>query len=101
MTVSEILKRLEALGNEKVRAQNAKRGAHNHQYGVKLGDIRKVAADIGTNHELAKALWDTGNIDARFLSVLIIDPKLLSNDEIETMVRSERYTHLADWLSSY
>lgn len=101
MTVSEILKRLEALGNEKVRAQNAKRGAHDHQYGVKLGDIRKVAADIGTNHELAKALWDTGNIDARFLSVLIIDPKLLSNDEIETMVRSERYTHLADWLSSY
>lgn len=101
MTVPEILAKLESLGHAKVRAQNTKRGAHDNQFGVKLGDIRKVAASIGTNHELAKALWETGNLDARFVALLIIDPKTLSADEINHLVTSERFTWVADWLSSY
>jgi 3-methyladenine DNA glycosylase AlkD len=101
MTVPEIFSKLEALGDVKVRAQNTKRGAHENQFGVKLGDIRKVAASIGINNELAKALWETGNIDARFVAALIVDPKTLSVDELNHMVKSERFTWIADWLSSY
>lgn len=101
MTVPEIFSKLEALGDVKVRAQNTKRGAHENQFGVKLGDIRKVAASIGINNELAKALWETGNIDARFVAALIVNPKTLSVDELNHMVKSERFTWIADWLSSY
>jgi len=101
MTVPEILSKLEALADVKVRAQNTKRGAHENQFGVKLGDIRKVAASIGINNELAKALWETGNIDARFVAALIVNPKTLSVDQLNHMVKSERFTWIADWLSSY
>ena len=36
-----------------------------------------MAKKIKTNHELALELWDTGNIDARFLAILVIEPKSL------------------------
>lgn len=101
MTVQEILSKLEAMRDEKVRVQNTKRGAHENQFGVKLGDIRKIAAAIGTDHKLAKALWETGNIDARFVAALIINPKELSVVELDSMVKSETFTWIADWLSAY
>ena len=46
MTLKETLKQLKALGNEKVRAQNKKRGAGDNQFGVELGHIRALAKKI-------------------------------------------------------
>jgi 3-methyladenine DNA glycosylase AlkD len=101
MTLKEALKKLESLGSEQMRSQNKKRGAGDNQYGVKMGDIRKVANAIKTDHALALELWETGNIDARFLAILIMKPKELSAAELEKMVKSETFTHIADWLYSY
>lgn len=101
MTLKEALARLEALGDEKMRAQNSKRGAGNNQFGVLLGDIRKLAKEIKTDHELALALWETGNLDARLLAILVMKPKNLSADEMDRMVRSANFAQLADWLNSY
>jgi 3-methyladenine DNA glycosylase AlkD len=101
MTLKETLAQLKALGNEKIRAQNTKRGAGDNQFGVPLGDIRKLAAKIKTNHKLALALWKTGNLDARFLAALLIEPKKLSADELDRMVRSIEFSWVADWLNSY
>lgn len=100
-TLDETLKQLEALGNAAVRAQNAKRGAGDNQFGVKLGDLRVLANKIKTNHELALSLWKTGNIDAQFLATLLIKVDLLSADEMERMVESVTYSWVADWLHSY
>lgn len=61
MTLKETLAQLKALGDEKMRAQNNKNGAGDNQFGVRLSDIRKLAKEIKTNHELAIALWETGN----------------------------------------
>jgi 3-methyladenine DNA glycosylase AlkD len=101
MTVEEALRQLKALGNAGVRAQNAKRGAGDNQFGVKLGDIRILANKIKTNHELALALWKSGNLDAQFLATLLINVNLLSADEMERMVKSVTFAWLADWLHSY
>jgi len=101
MTIKETLKQLKALGDEKVRAQNKKRGAGDNQFGVRLGDIRKVAAELKTDHELAIALWETGNIDARLLAILLMKPKNLSSAELDRMVRSVAFAQEADWLNSY
>ncbi len=101
MTVKQTLSRLKALGDEKVRKHNTKNGANEKQFGVKHGDIRKLAAQIKTNHELVIALWKTGNADAQFLAILLIKPKDLSADEMDRMVRSVNFAHVADWLSSY
>jgi 3-methyladenine DNA glycosylase AlkD len=101
MTRTETLKQLKALGSEKVRAQNAKAGAGDNQFGVSLGDIRKLAKKIKTNHELALALWETGNVDAQFLATLVIEPGKLSAQELDRMVRSISFVRVADWLLSY
>jgi 3-methyladenine DNA glycosylase AlkD len=101
MTVNEALKQLEALGNEKVRARNTKNGADDNQFGVQMGDIRNVAAQIKADHELGLALWQTGNLDARLLAILVLTPKRLSAQDVDRMVRSARIGQLADWLNSY
>jgi len=101
MTLEEILTQLEALGNEKMRAQNTRHGAGDNQFGVRRGEVRKLAKKIKINHELAMALWKTGNIDARFLAILLIKPKTLSVDEMDRMVRSVAFVEVADWLNAY
>ncbi|KAA3614558.1 MAG: DNA alkylation repair protein [Planctomycetota bacterium] len=101
MNVQEILTKLEALGNEQMRKQNQKRGAGDNQFGVRLGEIRKLAKSIKTNHELAKDLWETGNIEARLLATLLVKPKSLSMEELDHMVRSITFVQVADWLNAY
>jgi 3-methyladenine DNA glycosylase AlkD len=101
MTVKETFKQLKALGTAKVRAQNAKSGAGNNQFGVSLGDIRVLAKKIRPNHELALSLWDAGNVDAQFLATLLIEPKKLSAKEMDRMVRSITFVRVADWLNAY
>lgn len=101
MTLDEALAQLAALGNERMRAQNRKHGAGDNQFGVRRGDVRKLAKQIKTNHTLALALWNTGNIDARFLAILLMTPKSLSADEMDDLVRSLTFTEVADWLNTY
>jgi 3-methyladenine DNA glycosylase AlkD len=99
--VAETLAQLEALGKEKVRAQNRKRGAGDNQFGVLHGDIRKLGEKSKTNHALGMELWETGNIDARLLAILLLKPKSLSRDDVDRMVRSIDFDLVADWLNSY
>src|SRR5690606_34137601 len=101
MTRDEVLARLEALGSEKLRAQNAKRGVTGEQFGVKMGDIRKLADEIKTDHALALELWETENLEARLLAVLLMKPKQLSAEELDRLVRSNRQMPVSDWLNSY
>ena len=101
VTLEEAMRQLESLGNAGVRAQNAKSGAGDNQFGVKRGDLRILANKIKTNHDLALALWKTGNIDAQFLATLLVKVNLLSADELERMVKSVTFTWVADWLHSY
>ena len=101
MTVDEILAQLESLGDDARRAHNTKAGAPENQFGVKLGDIRAMAKKIRTDHELALKLWDTGNVDAQLLATLIIKPRSLSADELDTLTRSTTCTQVADWLNAH
>ena len=101
MTLKQALAKLEALGNERMRAQNTRHGAGSNQFGVRRGDVRKVAKEIKTDHDLAVELWATGNIDARFLAILIMKPKSLSAKELDAMVKSITFTEVADWFNMY
>jgi 3-methyladenine DNA glycosylase AlkD len=101
MTVDEALKQLQALGDAKVRVHNTKYGASDNQFGVKHGDIRALAKKIKTNHDLGLSLWETGNVDAQLLAILLIKPKSLSAVELDRLVRSVAFAHVADWLINY
>lgn len=101
MTLKQALDKLKSLGHERVRLQNKKSGADDNQFGVKNGDIRIIAKAIKTDQALAMELWETGNLDAQQLAILIMKPKSLSVSEIEKLVKSIRWTGVADWFNSY
>jgi 3-methyladenine DNA glycosylase AlkD len=101
MTLNETLKQLKALGNEATRKHNAKWGAGDNQFGVKHGDIRALAKKIKADDPLAMALWETGNVDAQLLAALLIEPKTLSAADVDRLVRSVSFAHVADWLINY
>jgi 3-methyladenine DNA glycosylase AlkD len=101
MAVKEILAQLRSLGDDARRKHNAKAGAPDNQFGVKLGDIRAIAKKIKADHELALKLWDTGNVEAQLLATLLIKPKSLFGDELDAMTRSTTCGQVAEWLNAY
>jgi 3-methyladenine DNA glycosylase AlkD len=101
MTLQEALDTLKSLGNETVRVHNRKFGAGDNQYGVKLGDIRKLAAQMKADHRSALDLYDSGIIDAQLLAILLIKPKKLSLDELDRIVRAATFSQVADWVNAY
>lgn len=108
MTLKEALAKLESMGDEKRRAHNAKAWAGNpggavklKQFGCAMGDIRALAKQIKTDHELALQLWNTGNIDAQLLAILLMKPKELSAKQVDKMVREARFAWVADWFNAY
>jgi 3-methyladenine DNA glycosylase AlkD len=101
MTVAQILAQLKSLGNDGRRAHNAKAGAPDNQFGVKLGDIRALAKTIKADHELALKLWKTGNVEAQLLAALLLGPKSLSLDDLDELTCSTTCAQVADWLNAY
>lgn len=101
MDLDQVLAELEALGTEKQRALNARHGAPEKQFGLKMGDVRAVAKKLGKHTPLARELWATGIAEAMLLGTLIVRPAELSADELESMVVAATYPQLADWLNSY
>lgn len=71
---------------------------------TKLGDLRKIAKEIKKDHALAMELWSTGKYLTRQLAILIMDPKLLSQEEINRLDSDiqkhpvEERHQLTDWL---
>ncbi|HZW06382.1 MAG TPA: DNA alkylation repair protein [Phycisphaerales bacterium] len=101
MTPKEVLKELNALGDEKRRAHNTRHGAGDNQFGVPMGNLRTLAKKIKADRTLCLALWKTGNIDAQLLAALMLKPKDLSADELDELVRSITFAYVADWVNAY
>jgi 3-methyladenine DNA glycosylase AlkD len=106
MNVKEILAQLKSFGDDARRKHNSTIGPDrtappDNQFGVPMGDIRTLAKKIKTDHELALKLWATGNMEAQLLATLIIKPKSLSADEVDTMTRSTTCAQVAEWLNNY
>jgi len=58
-----------------------------HALGVAMRDIKALGKQLGINHELAIALWDTGVYEARMLASFVGDPALLSSAQMDRWCR--------------
>jgi 3-methyladenine DNA glycosylase AlkD len=56
-------------------------------FGVSIYELRKVAKRLGTDHELALALWDTGNHEARLLACFVDNPEAVTEEQMEAWAR--------------
>ncbi|MBX3013581.1 MAG: DNA alkylation repair protein [Caldilineaceae bacterium] len=87
MTLDEALQTLEELGTPTNQKSNRRNGVLSPQYGVSLGNLRQLKKTIKIDHELALALWNTGNHDARMLATLIANPKLVDEKLLDRWAR--------------
>jgi len=55
-------------------------------FGVSLYVLRDMAKEIGTNHDLALELWDSGYHEARIMASIIDDPKLVTEKQLDRWV---------------
>lgn len=73
--IPAILAELRGIGSEHNRAGMARYGINvENAFGVSDSELRRVARRLGTNHDLAVALWTTGNHEARLLACFVDDP---------------------------
>lgn len=84
---------------EAARAQEKNYGIPaDHVYGVPMREMKKLAADIGTDHALAEKLWDTGNYESRTIAAFIADPVETSIDVMDRWCRDSDSWALVDTL---
>jgi len=88
--VQVVLASLERAGSTKVRAEMSTRyGIYtDNAFGVMMRDMQAVAKSIGTNHELALALWDTGTYEARMVASMIDDPAKVTSAQMDRWCKS-------------
>jgi 3-methyladenine DNA glycosylase AlkD len=86
--VRAIVSELCAMGNEKDRAGMARYGINvERAFGVSVYELRKVAKRLGTDHDLALALWATGLHEARLLAAFVDDPAKVTGGQMNAWAR--------------
>jgi 3-methyladenine DNA glycosylase AlkD len=92
-----ILKRLRSLGNEKNRAGMARFGIETKNvYGISIPDLRKLAKEIGINHQLALKLWDSGIHEAMLLACFVDDPEKVTQLQMEQWAKDFNSWDISD-----
>jgi len=88
MKVKEILKKLRSSSNPKNVEGMARFGINpNNTYGVSIPILRKLAKDIGKNHELAQQLWASKIHEARILAAMIDIPSKVTEKQMDNWVK--------------
>jgi 3-methyladenine DNA glycosylase AlkD len=82
--VKDVVLTLKSLSSTKVRDGLARYGIpSDNALGISVGTIQNVAKEIGRNHELALALWETRIYEARLLCAFIDDPKAVTSAQMD------------------
>ena len=85
---SEILDGLKALSDPKAVEGMARFGINpENTYGVSIPNLRKIAKELGTDHQLAQELWSSGVHEAKILASMIDDPEEVTEVQMERWVK--------------
>lgn len=99
LNAQDIISDLHRLSNEKRKKMYEKLGIKETIIGVNLGDLRKLAEKIKTNHGLAYELWATEIYEARVIASILFDAKQLDQSDIEKLILSTQSGAVIDELS--
>ena len=97
MNVNEVLKELEAYGDERTKNTLMKHGAQEPFFGVKVADLKKILKQTKKNHELSLELYATGNSDAMYLAGLMADETKITEAQLEAWVDQAYWYYLSEY----
>lgn len=86
-TLSEAMAALEAAGSAQTKKTYLRHGAVEPLFGVSFATLKTLHKRIRVDHDLALALWATGNFDARNLAVKVVDPARMTPAELDRWAR--------------
>jgi len=85
--VKDLLKRMKNMADPGRLAGSAHFGINTgNRFGLKMPEIRRLAKEIGRDHDLALGLWQSGNGEARILATLIADVGRLDDTLMDAWV---------------
>ena len=86
--VREALAWLERRGTKRNRDGMARYGiVATKVYGVSVATIQQLAKQLGRDHELAAALWETGWYEARMLTAFVDEPERVTTAQMDRWAR--------------
>jgi 3-methyladenine DNA glycosylase AlkD len=87
-SVKDVLDKLRSKARPEQLKGMAKYGIKVEQrLGVSVPDMRKLAREIGRDHNLALDLWRTGIAEARIVAALVGEPDKLTEEQMEDWVK--------------
>ena len=87
--VASALRWLEAHGSKSVRDGMLRYAIPNdHALGVRMGEIQKLARQLGHDHALALALWKTGVYEAQMLCAYVDEPTRVTAAQMDAQARA-------------
>jgi 3-methyladenine DNA glycosylase AlkD len=82
--LNAVMDELAAQASEESRAGMERYGINvGSAFGVSVYELRRIAKGLGRDHELALALWATGNHEARLLASMVDDPAAVTESQME------------------
>jgi 3-methyladenine DNA glycosylase AlkD len=104
MSSDEVLAFLEEHGSETAKNTLVKHGAREPFFGTRIGDMKPLARKITRDHELALALYETGNSDAMYFAGLIADETKVTKEQLQHWVEQAYWYMLSEctvaWLAA-
>ena len=88
MQYDDIIEKIKSLSNPEAVKGMARFGINpENTYGVSIPHLRKMAREIGKNHELAQELWASGIHEARILASMVDKPEMVDEVQMESWVK--------------
>ncbi|MFC2012990.1 DNA alkylation repair protein [Chloroflexota bacterium] len=88
MQYAEIIKKLKGLSNPKAIEGMARFGINpGNAFGISVPNLRAIAKEAGKDHALAQQLWASGIHEAKILAGMIDDPKMVTEEQMESWVK--------------
>jgi 3-methyladenine DNA glycosylase AlkD len=82
--LTAVMDELAGMASEESRAGMARYGIKTDDaFGVSVYELRRVAKGYRRDHDLALALWETGNHEARVLASMVDDPAAVTEAQME------------------
>ena len=88
MDVDEVMRELESAGTAQNRKLWPRHGIKEPYFGVSYATLGALKKRLGVDHAMARALWATGNHDARVLAMKVADPAQVGAREADEWMRS-------------
>ena len=97
MQYNDIIQKIKSLSDPEAVKGMTRFGINpENTYGVSIPSLRKMAKEIGKNHELAQQLWASGIHEARMLACYVDQPEMVTEVQMESWVKDFNSWDLCD-----